>query len=205
VSAKAKLPALERRVLDVLSREEMQAMEEAAQSERNKLIVRLLADTGMRNAELIGLTLADLIVMGRERYVKVRGKTGERLVPLKPQVFERLRRFADRGRPSGVQSQSLFVGARRAPSRGGGIEQLTTSGLQQIIRGIAAVAGIERRVHPHLFRHSFITWQIKKGTHPIVIKKWVGHSPGSTIIDRVYAHVVESDTYDTMLRSLADD
>jgi len=45
----------------VLSRDEIQAMEDAAVTERDKLIVRLLADTGIRVGELVRLPLNDLI------------------------------------------------------------------------------------------------------------------------------------------------
>ena len=43
IDAKAKLPAMGRRVLDVLSREEVTALEDAASTERDKLIVRLMS------------------------------------------------------------------------------------------------------------------------------------------------------------------
>ena len=53
--AAAQVPSRPKRVLDGLSREEMQALEDAAKSERDKLIIRLMADTGMRVSELLGL------------------------------------------------------------------------------------------------------------------------------------------------------
>src|SRR5262245_32572339 len=57
----AQVPRRPERVLDVLSREEIQQLEDAAKSERNKLMIRLLADTGMRVGELLGLRDSDLI------------------------------------------------------------------------------------------------------------------------------------------------
>jgi integrase len=48
VTAKAQRPRLGRRILDVLSRDEIRAMEERADTERDKLIVRILGDTGIR-------------------------------------------------------------------------------------------------------------------------------------------------------------
>ena len=55
VGGKGKLPSMARQVLDVLSRDEVAAMEDAATTERDKLIVRLLFETGMRLGELLAL------------------------------------------------------------------------------------------------------------------------------------------------------
>jgi len=78
---KAQAPKLPRRLLDVLSREEIGCLEDAAKTERDKLIVRVLADAGLRVTELTGLRLSDLI----ERDRRVRGKGGrERDVPVMP-------------------------------------------------------------------------------------------------------------------------
>jgi integrase len=55
VEARAPLPTIGRPVIDVLTPAEIQAMEDVADNERDKLIVRLLADTGIRVSELLGL------------------------------------------------------------------------------------------------------------------------------------------------------
>ena len=60
VAVKAQLPRLPKQLVDVLSREEIQAMEDAAQTERDKLIVRTLADTGIRVGELVARRPSDL-------------------------------------------------------------------------------------------------------------------------------------------------
>lgn len=57
VRAKGKLPQVSKPVLDTLSREEIRTMEDTARYERDKLVVRLLADTGIRLGELRGLRL----------------------------------------------------------------------------------------------------------------------------------------------------
>src|SRR5580700_1353356 len=66
---------LPRRVMIVLTRQEIQRIEDAATDERDKLIVRVLADCGLRLSELLGLTVADLIEQSdRSRYLRVHGK-----------------------------------------------------------------------------------------------------------------------------------
>jgi integrase/recombinase XerD len=82
---RARQPSVERKVLDVLSREEIRRIEDAADTERDKLIGRVLADTGIRVGELRRLRTSDLVAQGRERYLRVRGKGAkERLVPVTP-------------------------------------------------------------------------------------------------------------------------
>ncbi len=55
---RAQTPRLPRRILEVLSREEIERLEDAAKTERDKLMVRVLADSGLRASELLGLCVA---------------------------------------------------------------------------------------------------------------------------------------------------
>jgi integrase/recombinase XerC len=84
-TARGRLPSMRKRVLDTLSREEIQRMEDAAATERDKLIVRVLADTGMRLGELLVLRPDDVRLEGGKNVLKVLGKGDkERLVPVAP-------------------------------------------------------------------------------------------------------------------------
>ncbi|EQD28923.1 phage integrase family protein, partial [mine drainage metagenome] len=75
VGASPRLPRPEQRVLDVLTREEIQTMENAAKTERDKLIVRVLADCGLRLGEVLALRAEDLWEPRRGEFaLKVRGK-----------------------------------------------------------------------------------------------------------------------------------
>jgi integrase/recombinase XerD len=197
---KAQLPKLGRRLLEVLSREEIQAMEDVAKTERDKLIVRVLADTGIRLGELVGLRTSDVVVQGRRHYIRVRGKGDlERLVPLAPTLYARVRRYIDRARPRDVATESLFIALRRSPA--GDLDPLTASGVEQMIKIIAQVAGVEKRVYPHLLRHSFVTWSLTRGMNPIQLAQIVGHT-SLAMIQQVYAHLTPTDAYDAQLRVL---
>lgn len=116
---KAQAPKLPRRLLDVLSRDEIGRLEDAAKTERDKLIVRVLADAGLRVTELTGLRNVDLIERDRRAYLRVRGKGDrERDVPVMPQLGRRLRRHVERGRPRGTTSDRVFLFATWALTRG---------------------------------------------------------------------------------------
>jgi len=200
VDTKAQLPKLGRRLLEVLSREEIQAMEDVAKTERDKLIVRVLADTGIRVGELVGLRTSDLILQGRRQFLRVRGKGDlERLVPISPTLHARLRRYIDRARPKEVTGDRLFIALRRNPA--GDLEPLTASGVEQMIKIIGQVAGVNKRVYPHLLRHSFITWSLTRGMNPIQLAQIVGHT-SLAMIQQVYSHLTPGDAYEAMLRVL---
>lgn len=198
-SLKAQTPKQPRRVLDVLSRQEIQAMEDAARTERDKLIVRVLADTGMRLGELLGLKDEDMMQRGSERYLRLHGKGAlDRLVGLPPPLYRRLERLK-RSRPAGAPDRLIYP-LRRRP--GGGYVPLTKSGAEQVIRGVAAAAGIDKRVYPHLLRHSYATFMLNKGANPITLARQLGHS-SLAMMQRVYVHQSATDVHDMMLRLLA--
>jgi len=75
-------------------------------------------------------------------------------VPLAPPLVRRLDRL-HRGRPTETHSDWLFLAVRRSPH--GDYPALLTSGVLQLMRGTAERAGMKKRVHPHLLRHSFAT------------------------------------------------
>jgi integrase len=92
-------------------------MEDAARTERDKLIVRVLADTGLRVDELLGMRTTDLIEQNRNYYLRARGKGAkDRLVPA-PRLYRRLRstsREAAHQMPSVTASFSLTAADRTA-------------------------------------------------------------------------------------------
>jgi integrase len=187
-----------RKLLDVLSRAEIQKLEDTAATERDKLLVRVLADTGIRVGELRGLRVGDIVSDGRQRYLRVGGKTGERLVPLAPELYQRLERFAKRTRPQAA-SDVLFLTSVRG--RSGDYEPLGESSIQHLLSLLGRDAGIKKRVHPHGFRHAYATHLLRQNTNPLLIKNNLGHS-SLAMLDRVYSHLVPGDAHDATLRAL---
>jgi integrase len=198
VTATARLPKTPQRIVETLTRDEIATMEKVG-NERDALIVRLLADTGIRAGELVGLRLGDLTEHERTDYIRVRGKGDkERLVPLPAPTAKRLRRLM-RARPTESASDRVFLSLRRG--RSGEYEPLLISGLEQMIRELARQAGIRRRVWPHMFRHTYITFLLQQGVDATKIRRVVGHS-STQLIDRVYGHLLERDLADSVLTAL---
>jgi site-specific recombinase XerD len=204
VTGKAKLPTLGRRVLDVLSREEIQALEDAASTERDKLIVRVLADTGMRLGGLLGLTLADMHQDGDRVFsLRVHEKgDNERLVPVKPALYRRLKRFAEKTRRE-ANSDRIFL-AHRKSRRTGQYEPLEASGVNQLFANLAELASIHKRVYPHLLRHSFATHFLRRGGNPLLLQQILGHD-SLAMITLNYSHLTISDAHAEAMRILTDD
>jgi len=200
VGASPKLPKAESRVMDVLTRDEIQRMENAAKTERDKLILRIMADAGIRLGELLALRVEDLLEPKRGEYaLKVRGKgSRERLVPIRPVLYQRLKRYLN-GR-SAVGQEPVFVALRKGTD--GKYSPITKSGVEQAIRLLGREAGIERRVYPHLLRHSFAIEWLRRGANIISLQRVLGHTDLS-MIQGVYSHLSTSDDYAAMLSVLA--
>src|SRR4030088_1405219 len=107
-------------------------MEDRAPTERDKLVTRVLADTGMRLSELLGLTAPDIRVEHGKHVLKVRGKGDkERLIPITPGLWRRLKRFAESGRPA-TSSERLLLSLRRSTTTGE-FRPITPSAVEQMI------------------------------------------------------------------------
>jgi integrase len=200
VHAEPQLPRLPRKVLDVLTWEEIEAMEKAAPTERDKLIIRVLAEGGLRATELCSLRIDDLLRRGRNTFLRVQGKGArERLVPLLPTLFRRVERYVHSYRPTDTYCESLFVSVRRG--RSGDYESLTRSGVLYCVRDAARRAGIKKRVYTHLLRHSFFTNGLRGGMNTLLLAQIGGHSSLRMLQD-VYSHLDMDDAYEDLARML---
>src|SRR2546427_3761946 len=194
---KVKLPKLGRPVKDILSRDEIEHLEDTASAERDKLIIRVLGETGVRVGELVKLRTDDLVTRERKNFLHVRRKGDlDRLVPvIDPALWRRLQRFI-RGRPIDASGDRLFLGLKR---RAGHEElmPLTESGVQQMLRTTAQAAGLKKRVHPHLFRYSAATWMRTKHVDPLTIARVMGWT-SLRMLQRIYDQATPEDDFQAL-------
>jgi site-specific recombinase XerD len=199
VRAKPQLPKLPRLHKDALSRTEIDRMESAAASERDRLAIRLFGDCGLRLSELLALETNSIIRSGRQAMLAVHGKGDrDRRVPIPPWLLRRIDRYIA-SLPQDRRSQRLFLSVRRG--RAGEYEPLTDSGVKQLVRDAALRAGIGRTVHPHLLRHSWMTEMLRRGVNPLQLRVVAGASP--EVIARHYEHLTQDDAYDAMIQALS--
>ncbi len=171
--ASVEIPRLPTRYPEVLTEAEIKAILAAARQRtwtatRNRTMLLLLLDTGVRLGELIGLDLGDLDLHAAR--VRVRNGKGERerYVFVGRTLLRSLRTWLDT-RGTGQESWPLFV------TRGGG--RLDRRNVQRILERISAKAGLAAgRVSPHRLRHTFATHYIMNGGDPFSLQRILGHS-----------------------------
>lgn len=174
---------------EVLSVEEVERILESVRPEddfahRDLAMLEVLYGAGVRVSELAGLRVRD--VLAEERLVRVRGKGDrERIVPVGRRAVESVNRYLrelrprlDRGESDGV----LFLNQHGRP--------LTRMGIWKILRKYVERAGLEKRVTPHTFRHTFATHLLKGGADLAVVQDLLGHADVSTT--QIYTHVDRS-------------
>ena len=152
---------------------------------RNKLILTLLYSTGLRVSELIKLEIKSIDY--DERTIRVRGKgEKDRIVIFDDETLELIDEYLEK---RGVDNKYLFVNQRN--------NKLTSRYVQYMIKEYAKAANIERRVTPHILRHSFATHLLKNGVDIRAIQQLLGHSNLSTtqIYTSVDMHTLK-DAYD---------
>jgi len=183
---------------DVVTPDEILKMEKACSDERDRLIVRLLGQSALRVQELLNLRPGDLREdrVAKSYSVRVLGKGNaseqkkERLVPVDPDVYTRLKHEAEHGPVPG--GEYIFYSRRRtSKKRGGTIERLTRSGVDQLIRNVAEAAKVsrsDRRIYPHVLRHAAISNWLLAEVPPATVARWAGHSDLKLIMT-TYAHL----------------
>jgi len=151
---------------------------------RDRAILELFYASGLRISELAGARLENLNL--QERLIRVIGKGSKtRLVPVGRIACDAIDRYLTQER-SGLVARK--TGNEVFLSRHG--KKLTTQRIWQILKEIAATAGFEINVYPHLLRHSFATHLLANGADLRIIQELLGHADIGTT--QIYTHVEQS-------------
>jgi integrase/recombinase XerC len=155
------------------------AEEHAALDVRDLAIMELFYSSGLRLAELVGLQLGDLDL--KDRTVRVLGKGSKtRIVPVGRQALAALQAWlAERAAIARPDERAVFVG------RNG--RRLGARAVQLRVAEFAKRRGIDVKVHPHLFRHSFATHLLESSQDLRGVQELLGHANISTT--QVYTHL----------------
>lgn len=148
---------------------------------RDRAILEVLYATGLRVSELTGLTLSAVDL--DQRFVRCLGKgMKERVVPLGSHAVRWIERYLEEARPQITRAGSpdvLFLNMRGRP--------LSRKGCWKLVMGYVQQAGIEKRVSPHTFRHSFATHLLEGGADLRIVQELLGHTDISTT--QIYTHI----------------
>ena len=171
---------------DTVSKEEMTAIlaqpgTQTVPAIRNTAMLELLYATGIRVSELINLTMNSLnwqvgflIVMGKG--------SKERIVPVGKVAYDCVRRYVDEVRPKLMEKKSTDVLFLNRFGR-----KFSRQGFWKIVVGYAKQAGLQKKVYPHTFRHSFASHLLEGGADLRTVQVMLGHSDISTT--QIYTHI----------------
>ncbi len=182
-------PKLERRLPTFLTEAEMKQVLESPDLStpagiRDRALMELLYAAGLRVSEIAGLNLENVNLSTRE--IRVLGKGSKERITLmgRPAVLA-LEAYLKEERPvllGNKKTEALFL------NRDG--NRMAVRRFQYILDKYAHIAGLAKRVHPHLFRHSFATHLLDGGADLRVVQELLGHSRLTTT--QIYTHVTRN-------------
>ncbi len=147
---------------------------------RDRAMLELLYATGLRVTELLQLRLKDINL--EEGFLICRGKGGkERIVPLGRHAEKSIQNYLDTARPFLIKKETdlLF-----ATTWGGAF---TRQGFWKMLKKYAQKAGLNKKISPHVLRHSFATHLLERGADLRSVQLMLGHSQITTT--QIYTHV----------------
>jgi len=173
-------PKLDKHLPLFLTESEAAHLIEAAASKderglRDRAVLETFYSTGIRIAELSGLNIADVDVIGG--IIKVMGKgKKERIVPIGEKALSAIRDYLDKRKK---QSETLFL------NKSG--RRITTRGIRNIVKKYVRIASIKKGVSAHTLRHSFATHLLNRGADLRSVQELLGHVNLSTT--QIYTHL----------------
>jgi integrase/recombinase XerD len=169
-------PKREKKLPNVLSKEEVKAILESLYNTKHRLMLILIYACGLRRSELLGLRLTDL---DSDRGVMIirqsKGKK-DRIVPVSPRLFELSREYYKQYRPQ----QWLFEGTVKG-------QPYDERSLASVFKKALEAAKISKPATLHWLRHSYATHLLESGTDLRYIQELLGHSSSKTT--EIYTHV----------------
>lgn len=148
--------------------------------QRNKCILEMLYATGVRVSELVNIKMQDI----GDFKIKVRGKGDkDRIVFFGEYALDALKLYQNDGRLAlnKYKSDYLFLN-----NRGG---KLTPRGVAYILDTIIEETSIQKKISPHMLRHTFATHMLNEGCDIASVQELLGHESLSST--EVYTHVAD--------------
>ena len=168
-------PLQEKKLPDVLSKEEIKLIFACCTNLKHKCLLEIIYSAGLRRSEALQLKLKD--IDSKRMLIKIRAGKGkkDRYTLLSKPVLNDLREYFTAYKPK----IWLFEGQNSA--------QYSATSIVKVLKKYALKAGIKKRVHIHMLRHSFATHLLEQGTNLRVIQELLGHEDIKTT--EIYTHI----------------
>ena len=171
-------PKADKKIPEILTEKEMiefldRLPEDSFLSLRNKAIFELLYATGVRISELVNLQVTDIDFGSCILRVMGKGKK-ERIVPFNENAKDILLNYLKQaGIKFKAKIEHVFLNSRGNRITERSVERILQSSFRNVMSS-------DKKVYPHLFRHSFATHLLQRGANLRVIQELLGHSNLST-------------------------
>lgn len=182
-----------------LTPEQVNTLVEACNCLRDKFLIRLLYETGLRIGEALGLRHEDMdtgkinqihVVPRANNINLVRVKSGcERIVHVDKELMQWYSAYLIEEYPEDIDCDFVFV-VIKAPAKGKIGSPLTYKTVDSLFRRLSQKTDI--KVNPHLLRHTHATELIRAGWDMTYVQKRLGHSDIQTTIN-TYVHLTDQD------------
>jgi len=179
-------PKIGQKLPEVLSLDEINAILSSIdlstpQGHRNKAMLEVLYSCGLRVSELVNLLISNIYL--KDEYLSVTGKGNkQRLVPISPAAIREINFWMrDRNKVDIKKGNEDFLFLNKGGTK------LSRIMVFNIIKKQAEIAGIEKNISPHTFRHSFATHLLEGGANLRAIQEMLGHE--SILTTEIYTHM----------------
>lgn len=180
---------------DMFTVEEVQAMRDVIEEPRLRCLFEMLCYTGQRLRVIQTLRIKDVDPQEGVFWLNtdaegLKGASGKRpLLGSSEYVYQWLDYH-----PTGEPDDYLFTPTMTSNGAVPG-DMMSQSTIRYHLRKIAEKAGVDKAVHPHVFRHYFTTIAKRDyGMDDAHIKRLRGDSPGSNVMETTYQHLTDEDS-----------
>lgn len=176
-------PKFGRHLPDILSTDEIDRIiavidTRSTKGLRDSAMLEVLYSCGLRVSELTSLRISDLFF--GEGYIRVIGKGDkQRLVPISTVARDKIQLYLEQRNSARSGEEVVFLNNRG--------KQLTRVMVFTILKQAAERAGIDKRISPHTFRHSFATHLLEGGASIRQVQEMLGHE--SILTTEIYTHL----------------
>jgi site-specific recombinase XerD len=161
---------------DVLGPGEIVAIYNKLINKKHKLIVALTYAAGLRRSELQELKLADLNLKAGQIFIHEAKGRKDRITVLPVRLQKLIKEYVAESKPK----KYLFEGDKPG-------EKYSYTSMTAVFKNAARKAGINRRVHLHMLRHSFATHALEQGMDIRYVQELLGHNDLKTT--QIYTHI----------------